>query len=67
MKSSKEELERFEQFKEKCVLWDSIDKPLRTINVNTKYTVRNGSFYKKKFENDGNVEDTKTRTHLSGD
>ena len=64
--TKEEELERFEKFKEKWILWDSIDKPLRTSNVKTKYTVKNGSFYKKKFMKDNDDKDTKTRTHLSG-
>ena len=62
--TKEEELERFEKFKEKWILWDSIDKPLRTSNVKTKYTVRNGSFYKRKFIKDN--DDTKTRTCISG-
>ena len=67
MKSIKEkELERFEKFKEKWILWDSIDKPLCTVNVKTKYTVRNGSYYKNKFEKDNDVTDTKTLPCLSG-
>ena len=67
MKSIKEkELERFEKFKEKWILCDSIDKPLCTFNVKTKYTVRNGSYYKNKFEKDNDVTDTKTRPCFSG-
>tara|TARA_B100000809_G_scaffold163583_1_gene160911 strand:- start:2851 stop:3051 length:201 start_codon:yes stop_codon:yes gene_type:complete len=62
--TKEEELERFEKFKEKWILWDSIDKPLRISNVKTKYTVRNGSFYKRKFIKDN--DDTKTRTCISG-
>ena len=62
--TKEEELERFEKFKEKWILWDSIDKPLRISNVKPKYTVRNGSFYKRKFIKDN--DDTKTRTCISG-
>ena len=64
--TKEEELERFEKFKEKWILWDSIDKPLRISNVKTKYTVRNGSFYKNKFVKDNDDKDTKTRTRISG-
>ena len=47
--SNKKEKERFEKFKEKWVLWDSIDKPIIKHDIRTKYTVRNGSYFKKKF------------------
>ena len=52
--SKKKEWEEFENFKERWILWDSIDKPLRTSGARTKYTVRTGAYYKNKF---GKVKD----------
>ena len=49
--NNKKEKERFEKFKEKWVLWDSIDKPILEHDIKTMYTVRNGSFWKRKFGN----------------
>ena len=49
--NNKKEKERFEKFKEKWVLWDSIDKPILEHDIKTIYTVRNGSFWKGKFGN----------------
>jgi len=43
------EWDRFEEFKDKWVLYDSIDKPLRTVGARTKYTLKSGSYYKNKF------------------
>ena len=48
-KKNKKEKERFEKFKEKWVLWDSIDKPILEHDIKTIYTVRNGSYWKGKF------------------